>query len=127
MYIWIMIDEIKQYINGDDFTNETIAYLLYAYKDMLEGNVNYGSRFGSVQILNTSVNIGDLDDVFISFINDSPFVQEYTKYYDRYNDIFITLAIEKTKEIASSPKFLKQLKQRLIQDKLDVMNNDFKS
>lgn len=123
--IYIMMDEIKEYINSDGFVNETTKYLIREYVDTKFGFGNY-ARFGSVIILNTSVAIRDLDNLFHDFYCSSPNAEYYCKYYHCYYPKFIDLAVRKTKEIASSAKFIKLVKQHLIDCKLRQINYDFK-
>lgn len=120
-----MIDEIKEYINSDSFVNETMEYLISEYDATKFGYGNY-DRFGSVSILNTSVAIRDLEIVFNDFYCSSPNVEHYNKHWYKYYNLFAKLAIKKTEEIASSTKFIKLVKQHLINVKLEEMNGDFK-
>ena len=120
-----MMDEIEEYINSDSFVNETTKYLIKEYDNTRLSYGNY-ARFGCVIILNTSVAIRDLEDMFDDFASSSPNAEYYSKYYHHYYPLFIDLAIKKNKEIASSPKFIKSVKQHLIDCKLNQINYDFK-
>jgi hypothetical protein len=119
-----MMDEIEEYINSDSFVNETTKSLIREYVDTKFSFGHY-ARFGSVIILNTSVAIHDLDDRFHDFYHSSPNAEYYSKYYHRYYTLFIALAINKTEAIASSAKFIKSVKQHLIDCKLRQINDYF--
>lgn len=112
----ITLDDFKEWFNKNYNEESMIEYLVYAYLDY---NPFY-TPYGYVKIGGKNVPIGDVSEIV-----DEWFVGNYNEYSDLINDCTNWL-IEYIKSIDEG-KVLKVVKEKMIDDKINDLEKDFKN